>query len=344
MYRWLRKGMFMLSPEAAHELAVHAMAVGRPAGLSRLFAGARPAKSVDLMGLTFANPVGLAAGFDKNGDFIDALGALGFGHVEAGTVTPHAQPGNPKPRLFRLPQHEAIINRMGFNNKGVDYLIKRLQKCRYDGIIGANIGRQKTTPVDRAADDYKVCLEKLYPWCDYVAVNISSPNTPNLRELQATGPLRELLAELVNSRKLLEKEHGTYRPIVVKIAPDWDNEALDGTLEVVGQSGIDGLIATNTTLDRSGVAHHKHAAETGGLSGRPLMASSTAILKKARAVLGRAFPIIASGGVHSGGDALEKKQAGADLVQLYTGFIYEGPKLIRDCTRRWEPVASVASS
>jgi dihydroorotate dehydrogenase len=344
MYRWLRKGMFMLSPETAHELAVHAMALGRPTGLNRLFAGARPVRRVELMGLSFPNPVGLAAGFDKNGDFIDALGALGFGHIEAGTVTPEPQPGNPRPRLFRLPQHEAIINRMGFNNKGVDHLVDRLQNCRYDGIIGANIGRQKTTPTDQAAGDYRVCLEKLYPWCDYVAVNISSPNTPNLRELQDTGPLRELLEELINSRRLLEKQHGMYRPIVIKIAPDWDDQALKNTLDVIGQSGLDGLIATNTMLDRSAVAGHEHAGESGGLSGRPLMASSTAILATARKVLGPEFPIIASGGVHSGDDARVKQQAGADLVQLYTGFIYEGPGLIRDCTRGWQSATSSASA
>ncbi|MEE4295180.1 MAG: quinone-dependent dihydroorotate dehydrogenase [Wenzhouxiangella sp.] len=343
MYHWLRKGMFMLSPEAAHELAVHAMAMGRPLGALRLFAGPRPIKPVELMGLVFSNPVGLAAGFDKNGDFIDALGALGFGHIEAGTVTPEPQPGNPRPRLFRLPQHEAIINRMGFNNKGVDHLVKRLRHCSYDGIIGANIGRQKTTATDQAAGDYRICLEKLYPWCHYIAINISSPNTPNLRELQDVGPLRELLEELTQSRQSLEKEHGMYRPVVIKIAPDWDDQALLNTLEVIGQSGLDGLIATNTTLDRSGVAGHEHARESGGLSGRPLLASSTAILAKAREVLGPEFPIIASGGVHSGEDASVKRRAGADLVQLYTGFIYEGPSLIRACAQRWEPAVSRAS-
>jgi len=335
MYHWLRKGMFLLSPEAAHEVAVHAMAAGRVSGLSRLFSGPAPRKPVESMGLSFPNPVGLAAGFDKNGDYIEALGALGFGHIEVGTVTPRPQPGNPKPRLFRLPEHEAIINRMGFNNKGVDHLVGRLQRARYDGVIGANIGRQKDTPTDQAAGDYRVCLEKVYPWCDYVAVNISSPNTPNLRELQDTGPLKELLADLVGARSRLEAEHAMYRPIVIKIAPDWSPDGLDAALAVIGSSGLDGLIATNTTLDRTPVAGHRHADEAGGLSGRPLMDASTRILKRSREVLGPDFPILASGGVHSAADAVGKQSAGADLVQLYTGFIYEGPGLIRDCTSSW---------
>ncbi|MFP4335237.1 MAG: quinone-dependent dihydroorotate dehydrogenase [Wenzhouxiangella sp.] len=335
MYQWLKKGMFMLAPETAHEVAVHAMAAGRLTGLSRLIAGPRPDHPVELMGLDFPNPVGLAAGFDKNGDFIDALGVFGFGHIEVGTVTPKAQPGNPRPRLFRLPEHEAIINRMGFNNKGVDHLAERLQQVRYDGVIGANIGRQKDTPTDQAAGDYRVCLEKLYPWCDYVAVNISSPNTPKLRELQDTGPLKELLSELTTVRARLEQAHQMYRPIVLKIAPDWTGPALAAALEVIGAAGLDGLIATNTTLDRSAVAGHRRADEAGGLSGRPLMEASTRVLARAREVLGPDFPLIASGGVHAGADARAKHAAGADLVQLYTGFIYEGPGLIRACTRAW---------
>ncbi len=344
MYRWLRKGMFMLSPETAHEAAVHAMAAGQMTGLSRLITGSRPERPVELMGLTFPNPVGLAAGFDKNGDFIDALGGLGFGHIELGTVTPKAQPGNPKPRLFRLPEHEAIINRMGFNNKGVEHLAGQLPRARYDGIVGANIGRQKDTPTDQAAGDYRICLERVYPHCDYVAVNVSSPNTPNLRELQDTGPLTELLGELVESRQQLEAEHQVYRPIVIKIAPDWTDRTLNAALELIGQSGLDGLIATNTTLDRSTVAGHAKAAEAGGLSGRPLMAPSTSVLRRAREVLGPDFPIIASGGVHSGADALAKQDAGADLVQLYTGFIYEGPGLIRACTSAWKtPIPRAAA-
>jgi len=335
MYRWLRKGMFMLSPETAHEVAVHAMAAGRLTGMSRLMAGSRPQHPVECMGLVFPNPVGLAAGFDKNGDYIEALGALGFGHIEVGTVTPKPQPGNPKPRLFRLPEHEAIINRMGFNNKGVDHLVERLKTARFEGIVGANVGRQKDTPTDQAAGDYRVCLEKVYPWCDYVAVNISSPNTPNLRELQDTGPLRELLQELIDARTRLEREHEMYRPIVLKIAPDWDERALTASLEVIGSAGLDGLIATNTTLDRASVSGHRHAEEAGGLSGRPLLKRSTEVLARSRDILGPGFPVIASGGIHAGSDARAKLDAGADLVQLYTGFIYEGPGLIRACTEAW---------
>ncbi|NDY94461.1 quinone-dependent dihydroorotate dehydrogenase [Wenzhouxiangella limi] len=344
MYRWLRKGMFLLSPETAHEVAVRAMAAGQLTGMSRVFAGPRPEHPVELMGLSFPNPVGLAAGFDKNGDFIDALGALGFGHIEVGTVTPKPQPGNPRPRLFRLPEHEAIINRMGFNNKGVDHLAQRLRQVRYDGVVGANIGRQKDTPTDQAAGDYRICLEKLYGECDYIAVNISSPNTPNLRELQDTGPLKELLEELVQARTALQAKSETYRPIVVKIAPDWNQKALDAALEVIGHSGLDGLIATNTTLGRATVEDHPNAEQTGGLSGRPLMASSTEVLARARVVLGPDFPILASGGIHSGDDAREKHAAGADLVQLYTGFIYEGPGLIRACTHAWGKSAPHAAA
>lgn len=336
--------MFLLSPEAAHELAVQAMAAGHRTGMSRLLAGPQPKLPVALIGLSFPNPVGLAAGFDKNGDYIDALGALGFGHIELGTVTPKPQPGNPKPRLFRLPEHAAIINRMGFNNKGVDHLVERLKAARYKGIVGANIGRQKDTPTDQAAGDYRACLEKLYPWCDYVAVNISSPNTPNLRELQDTGPLKELLSELLASRARLESEHEMYRPIVLKIAPDWDQSALTASLELIGASGLDGLIATNTTLDRSAVAGHAHAAQAGGLSGQPLLGRSTEVLRRARTVLGAGFPIFASGGIHSGADAAAKQAAGADLVQLYTGFIYEGPGLIRACTRAWAAGARHAAA
>ncbi len=337
MYRWLRQGLFKLPPEAAHELAVRAMAIGQLSGLSRLLAGSRPRQPVQLMGLSFPNPVGLAAGFDKNGDYIDALGALGFGHIEVGTVTPRPQPGNPRPRLFRLPEHQAIINRMGFNNKGVDHLVGRLRAARYDGVIGANIGRQKDTLTEHAAADYLTCLAKVYPWCDYVTVNISSPNTPNLRELQDTGPLGELLAELVRARAQLASQHGSTRPILVKIAPDWNLAALTASLEVIGASGLDGLIATNTTLARSEVADHPRSGESGGLSGRPLLSLSTRVLRRAREVLGPNFPIIASGGIHSAADARAKQAAGADLIQLYTGFIYEGPALIRACTQSWVP-------
>jgi dihydroorotate dehydrogenase len=335
MYTWLRNGLFLLPPEKAHDIALGALSAGRIVGLPRLMGGRIASKPVEVMGLTFPNPVGLAAGLDKNGDHIDALGDLGFGFIEAGTVTPKPQPGNPKPRMFRLAEHRALINRLGFNNKGVDHLIDRLRRRRFTGIVGANIGKQKQTPVDRAPDDYRFCLEKVYPHCDYVTVNISSPNTANLRELQDTAHLRELLAELMRSRDRLAIEHGVHRPILVKIAPDWDEQALTASLRVVAESGIDGLIATNTTLDRNTVNGHAHANEVGGLSGAPLKERADRVLQHARRVLGHDFPIIGLGGITQGADAADKQRAGADLVQIYTGFIYRGPALIRECVEAW---------
>ena len=325
----------MLPPEAAHDVALNALAAGRWVGLPRLLGGCPASAPVELMGLAFPNPVGLAAGLDKNGDFIDALGQLGFGFIEVGTVTPKPQPGNPKPRMFRLPEHQGLINRLGFNNKGVDHLVERLKNRRFEGIVGANIGKQKDTPVERAADDYRHCLEKVYPHCDYVTVNISSPNTANLRALQDTGPLRELLAELTGLRDQLADSHELYRPVLIKIAPDWEQAALLASLEVIGESGIDGLITTNTTLDRSAVAGHRHAEEAGGLSGAPVKTAADQVLKQARDVLGPQFPIIGLGGITQGQDAADKRHAGANLVQIYTGFIYQGPTLIRDCIQAW---------
>ncbi len=336
MYRWLRNGLFLLPPEAAHDVALNALAAGRRLGLPRLLAGCALSAPVELMGLHFANPVGLAAGLDKNGDFIDAMGELGFGFVEVGTVTPQPQPGNPKPRMFRLPEHQALINRLGFNNKGVDHLVERLKARHFRGVVGANIGKQKDTPVERAADDYRLCLEKVYPHCDYVTVNISSPNTANLRALQDTGPLTELLTELTGLRDQLKVTHGTYRPVLIKIAPDWDDTALRDSLKVIGASGIDGLIATNTTLDRAPVAGHRHADETGGLSGAPVKRAADRVLAAARRQLGPDFPIIGLGGITRGADAADKRRAGADLVQIYTGFIYRGPELIGECVRAWQ--------
>jgi dihydroorotate dehydrogenase len=338
MYQWLRNSLFLLPPEVAHDVALNALSAGRFVGLPRLMGGCVQSAPVELMGLEFPNPVGLAAGLDKNGDHMDALGALGFGFIEVGTVTPKPQPGNPKPRMFRLPEHQALINRLGFNNKGVDHLVGRLKTTRYKGIIGANIGKQKDTPVDEAAADYRHCLEKVYPYCDYVTVNISSPNTANLRELQDTGHLGELLAELVRARDVLAAEHDGYRPVLVKIAPDWDEAALVASLEVIAASGIDGLIATNTTLDRTAVAGHRHAGEAGGLSGAPVRPLADRTLATARRTLGPDFPIIGLGGITSGEDAAAKRRAGADLVQIYTGFIYRGPELIAECIRAWQQV------
>lgn len=335
MYSWLRKALFCLPPETAHTSALRALSLGSPLGLHRLLAGRMAARPVQLLGLDFPNPVGLAAGLDKDGDHIDALGRLGFGFIEVGTVTPRPQAGNARPRMFRLPEHQALINRLGFNNKGVDYLVQRLKKRKFKGVVGANIGKQKETPVDRAAEDYRYCLERVHPWCNYITVNISSPNTANLRELQDTGPLRELLSELVHTRNTLTGSSGQYRPLLVKIAPDWDNSALEASLQVIGRSGVDGLLATNTTITRQGLNGHVHANEIGGLSGAPLKVQADHVLHLARNVLGPEFPIIGLGGILSGQDAADKQHNGADLIQLYTGFIYRGPALINESIRAW---------
>ncbi|MDT8408816.1 MAG: quinone-dependent dihydroorotate dehydrogenase [Wenzhouxiangellaceae bacterium] len=331
MYAWLRRGLFTLSPEAAHEVAMTSIKLGSQLNLPRLMAGRAPELETEVLGLAFPNPVGVAAGLDKNGDYIDALGQLGFGFIEVGTCTPEPQPGNPRPRMFRVPESEAIINRMGFNNKGVDYLVERLRQRRFKGPVGANIGKQKQTPVAQAIGDYRLCLEKVYPHCDYVAVNISSPNTENLRELQDTGYLRELASELVETRRSMAASHGLTRPIVIKIAPDWEPAALRASLETIADSGIDGLIATNTTVSREAIQGQPHEHEAGGLSGAPLKPPANAVLRVARETLGADFPIIGSGGIMSAEDAVEKMHAGADLVQLYTGFIYHGPALIKAC-------------
>jgi dihydroorotate dehydrogenase len=335
MYQWLRSGLFRLPPETAHEVALKALSTSRLVGVPRLLGGCPIEAPVETLGLSFPNPVGLAAGLDKNGDHIDAMGQLGFGFIEVGTVTPQPQPGNPKPRMFRLTEHEALINRLGFNNKGVDHLVERLKRRRFQGIVGANIGKQKETPMEQAAEDYRYCLERVYQHCDYVTVNISSPNTANLRALQDTGPLRELLAELVQLRDSLARTHRVQRPVLIKIAPDWDETALEASLTVIGESGINGLIATNTTLDRQPVAGHRYAEQAGGLSGAPVKPAADRVLRTARQQLGPNFPIIGLGGITRGQDAIDKKRAGADLIQIYTGFIYHGPKLIRDCIEAW---------
>lgn len=331
MYTWLRNGLFLLPPETAHDLALNALCAGRPFGLSRLFGGPVPEWPVEAFGLDFPNPVGLAAGLDKNGDYIDALGALGFGFIEVGTVTPHSQQGNPKPRMFRLPEHEALINRLGFNNKGVDHLVERLRSRRWNGIVGVNIGKQKTTPLADAPADYRHCLERVYPHCDYITVNISSPNTEDLRRLQDTGPLAELLAEIKGAR---DAQPDTRRPVLLKIAPDWDDAALRASLEVIAASGIDGLIAANTTINRDALGDHPLAGQPGGLSGAPLKPQADHVLTACREVLGENFPLIGLGGITGGQDAADKIDLGARLVQVYTGFIYHGPALIRECIEK----------
>jgi len=285
------------------------------------------------MGLDFPNPVGLAAGLDKDGECIKAWEALGFGFIEVGTVTPRPQPGNPKPRMFRLPPAQALINRMGFNNQGVDFLVEQVRRTRFKGVLGINIGKNADTPVERASDDYLIGLRKVYPWASYITVNISSPNTPGLRDLQYGEALDRLLAALKEEQQRLADVHGRYVPLAIKIAPD----LADVDVRTVGQAllrhGMDAVIATNTTFSRAGVESLRHAQETGGLSGAPLMARSTEVVRQLAEVLEGRLPIIAVGGILSGADAAAKIAAGASLVQIYTGFIYRGPELIREAVK-----------
>jgi dihydroorotate dehydrogenase len=319
--------LFRLEPETAHHTALEAL---KMAQRLHLLAGRQAADPRTVMGIRFPNPVGLAAGLDKNGDYIDALAGLGFGFIEIGTVTPRPQPGNPKPRLFRLPQAQAIINRMGFNNQGVDYLLANVARARYRGVLGINIGKNFDTPVERAVDDYLTGLRKVYPHASYVAVNISSPNTPNLRHLQEHDALIDLLHSLKAEQKQLTEQHGRYVPLAVKIAPDLSAEAVADIAAILRDQEIDGVIATNTTLARDAVAGLPHGEETGGLSGAPLTQRATEVVRQLHTVLGDKVPIIAVGGIMNAGDALAKVRAGASLVQLYSGFIYRGPGLISE--------------
>lgn len=282
------------------------------------------------MGLNFPNAVGLAAGLDKNADYLDALASLGFGFIEVGTVTPRPQPGNPKPRLFRIPAEQALINRMGFNNKGVDHLVRQVDRARYRGVLGINIGKNKDTPTDKAVDDYLECLRKAYPYAGYVTINISSPNTPGLRDLQKVSELSHLLASLLDKREQLAVQHGKRIPLVLKIAPDLDEHAMDDIAHCLLTHKIDGLIVGNTTLSRPGLEHYPEAREAGGLSGKPLMPLSTHVLRNMQARLKGEVPLIGVGGILTAEDAAEKFNAGASLVQIYSGFIYRGPALIRE--------------
>lgn len=333
LYDLARTLMFRLDPEKAHELALGSLAFGASLGLDRMVRPPEPALPVEVMGIRFPNPVGLAAGLDKNGAAVDGLAAMGFGFIEVGTVTPRPQPGNPKPRLFRIPEHQAIINRMGFNNDGVDKLLKNLERSRYRGVLGINIGKNKDTPNNRAHEDYLLCLRKVYPRASYITVNVSSPNTPGLRTLQFGESLNSLLDALKTEQARLAKIHGRYVPIAVKIAPDMDEEEFALVAGSLKTYEMDGVIATNTTLSREGVEDSPLAAEAGGLSGQPVRSRSTAAIRILSRELGGALPIIGVGGICEGYDAAEKLEAGASLVQIYTGFIYRGPGLIRDALR-----------
>jgi dihydroorotate dehydrogenase len=332
-YDLARRALFLLPPETAHEVALEGIRLLLRGPLASWMRARVPNGPREVMGLTFPNPVGLAAGLDKNARYIDALGSLGFGFVEVGTVTPRPQPGNPKPRLFRLPKARAIINRMGFNNLGVEQFIANVEQSRFareGGILGLNIGKNFDTPVEKAADDYLFCLRRVYPHASYVAVNISSPNTVGLRALQHGEAFDELLARLKTEQARLSDQHGRYVPLAVKVAPDLAAEEVTTIADVLRRHRIDGLIATNTTLSREGVEGLPHADEKGGLSGAPLFERSTAIVRQFSAALGGELPIIAVGGILSGADAQAKIDAGASLVQIYTGFIYRGPELVRE--------------
>ncbi len=332
LYPLARSLLFRLDPETAHDVALRGL---RALGPGARLLGAAPegdGEARTVMGIRFPNAVGLAAGLDKNGEYLGALGALGFGHVEIGTVTPRPQPGNSRPRLFRLERHEALINRFGFNNVGVEQLLRNVEASGYRGVLGINIGKNANTPLERAADDYLACLEAVYARADYVTVNISSPNTRNLRDLQSKERLGELLSALVERRAQVANG-ARPKPLAVKIAPDLDESQCDAICELALAHGIDALIATNTTLSRVGVEGHPCASEAGGLSGRPVFARSTDVLSAlARRLEGR-VPLIGVGGILSGADARAKITAGASLVQVYTGFIYRGPSLIAEARR-----------
>ncbi|HMZ01714.1 MAG TPA: quinone-dependent dihydroorotate dehydrogenase [Burkholderiaceae bacterium] len=334
-YGLTRPFLFSLDPETAHEHTLDAMARFQNTPLQCLWSHRRVADPVTIAGLRFPNRIGLAAGLDKNGRCIDGLGAMGFGFIEVGTVTPKGQPGNPKPRMFRLPQANALINRLGFNNEGLDSFLSNVRRAtsfrRAGGILGLNIGKNAATPIERAADDYLIGLAGVYPHADYVTVNISSPNTKNLRALQSDEALDALLGALQGRRLQLTAEYGRSVPMFVKIAPDLDDAQIKVIAATLRHNGIDGVIATNTTIERAKVAGLPHADETGGLSGAPVAEASNRVIQALRAELGSAYPIIGVGGVLSGADARAKRAAGADLVQVYTGLIYRGSALVPEC-------------
>ena len=331
MYSLARPFLFCLDAEKAHDLGLAALEAAYRTGLNPLLASRPAPLPTRVFGIDFPNPVGLAAGLDKNAAHIDALAALGFGFIEVGTVTPRPQPGNPKPRMFRLPEHEAVINRLDFNNGGVDALLRNVEKAKFSGVLGINIGKNKDTPNERAVDDYLHCLDRVYARASYVTVNISSPNTQGLRDLQEEEALKRFLGRLRERQELLAAEHGKRTPMLLKIAPDLREEAMDAIAEVVLAAGMDGLICTNTTVARDAVAGDRHAGEAGGLSGRPVFARSTAVLRGMAQRLGGKLPLVGVGGILDGSDAVAKIAAGASLVQCYTGLVYRGPALVGAC-------------
>jgi len=331
LYTILRPLLFKLDPESAHRVTFNGIELARKVGLLKTVS--IPCQPRNVMGLSFPNPVGLAAGLDKNGEHLDALAALGFGFIEIGTVTPRPQPGNPAPRIFRIPEAHAIINRLGFNNHGVDQLVENVKRSAYQGILGINIGKNFDTPLEKAVDDYLIGLQKVYRYASYVTVNISSPNTQNLRQLQAADALDQLLGRLKSEQAKLAQVHGKYVPMVVKIAPDLDETQIQAIAALLIKHRIDGVIATNTTITRTGIEHLPAAQENGGLSGAPLTQRATVVIRQLQHVLQGAIPIIGVGGIMSADDAQDKLTAGANLIQLYTGLIYRGPDLVKEIAR-----------
>lgn len=327
MYKLIKQALFKLDPERAHHLSLAALNLCYQLGLTALIKKIPPSPC-KVMGLNFPNKVGLAAGMDKNGDYIDALAALGFGFIEIGTITPKPQAGNPRPRLFRLINNQAIINRMGFNSKGIDYTLNNLEKIRYKGVLGINIGKNRDTPNDNAADDYLAGMRAFWRYASYLTINISSPNTSGLRDLQHAEQLTALLKTLKAEQSRLHQAENKYVPLVVKIAPDLSTDELDAIADVLLSQKIDGVIATNTTTQREGVMDSPFAKEAGGLSGKPLCALNTCVIQQLHSRLQNAIPIIASGGIMDVASARDKIKAGAQLLQIYTGFVYEGPELI----------------
>ena len=331
MYSLVRPLLFALEPETAHHFTLDAYAKLARLGLAPSPAPAPAACAKEVMGIRFPNPVGLAAGLDKNGAYIDALARLGFGFIEVGTVTPRPQPGNPRPRMFRLPAARALINRLGFNNHGVEHLVENVRRARYRGVLGINIGKNADTPIERAAGDYVACLRAVYPVASYVTVNVSSPNTQDLRQLQQGSALDELLGTLKDEQRKLTGMHSRHVPLAVKIAPDLDVAQIAAMADAFRRHRVDAVIATNTTTARDGVAGVAHAEEAGGLSGAPVTRRATTVVQELVQALRGAIPVIGVGGIMSGADARDKIIAGASLVQLYTGLIYRGPALVREC-------------
>ena len=333
LYPLFRPLLFAADPERAHEVAFAALDAAAATGIAQLAAPRLPLAPVEAMGLRFPNRVGLAAGLDKNAEHLRGLATLGFGFLEAGTVTPRAQPGNPRPRLFRIVEAQALVNRLGFNNAGVERFVANVARARYDGILGINIGRNFDTPNERAADDYVACLRAVHAHASYVTINVSSPNTKGLRDLQAEAALAALLERVTAERDALAQRTGRRVPLAVKIAPDLDDDGVQAIARLLVRLRIDAVIATNTTLARDAVQGMPHADEAGGLSGAPLRERSTAVVRLLAAALDGALPIIGVGGILSAADARDKIDAGATLVQLYTGLIYRGPELVAECVR-----------